>query len=498
MTPLQKACDSAARFQPEVLLTVAMLVVVVIDSIRARWRDAANFTITAAALLAAGVLALQTPRDHFRPLWDGMVTLDSVSVFFKVLLIGASFLVLLMFRRSRELAGLVLSEFYALLLAVTLSNILLATSNDIAMLYLALEMVSVTSYVMVAYMKGDKLSNEASLKYILFGAVSTGVMLYGLTLLYGLTGTTSLPGIRDVLASGIPDESRVALYVIALLVFAGFGFKTAAVPFHFWCPDVYQGAPTPVTAFLSVAPKAAGFAVMMRFFYSGLATPVTGPFDLATDIIDWRPMLSLVCVLTMTVGNIAALTQTNMKRLLAYSSIAHAGYILMGVIAASQNGARSIMMYLLVYVFMNLGAFLVVTLIHYHDGSFDLRDYPGLYRRSPVLTIAMSLFLLSLMGIPPLIGFMGKFYVFAAAVQSGLVWLAVVGALNAAVGAYYYARVLKTMVIDAGNEDKAPITLPPLEYAYVVALVAANVLPLLFWNTIEGWTMASLRLYAGR
>jgi NADH-quinone oxidoreductase subunit N len=498
MTPLQKACDSAARFQPELLLGAALLLVVVVDSIRARWRDAVNFTLTAAALVAAGVLALQTRPEQYRTIWDGMVTLDSVAVFFKVLLIGASLLVLLMFRRSRELSGLVMSEFYALLLAVTLSNLLLATANDIAMLYLALEMVSVTSYVMVAYMKGDKLSNEASLKYILFGAVSTGVMLYGLTLLYGLTGTTSIPGIRDVLASGLPDESRVALYVIALLIFAGFGFKTASVPFHFWCPDVYQGAPTPVTAFLSVAPKAAGFAVMMRFFYSGLATPVTGPFDLATDIIDWRPMLTLVCVLTMTVGNIAALTQTNMKRLLAYSSIAHAGYILMGIVAASQNGARSIMVYLLVYVFMNLGAFLVVTLIHYHDGSFDLRDYPGLYRRSPVLTIAMALFLLSLMGIPPLVGFMGKLYVFAAIVESGPIWLAVVGALNAAVGAYYYARVLKTMIIDAGNEEKGPITLPALDYLSVLLLVAANLLPLLFWSTIEGWTRASLSLYAGR
>jgi NADH-quinone oxidoreductase subunit N len=500
MTPLQTALDSAARFQPELLLTAAMLAVVTIDATRIRIRDQVNFAITALALLAAGVLALQTPHAHFaRPLWDGMVVLDSIAVFFKVLLIGASLLVLLMFQRSRELSGLVLSELYALLLAVTLSNVLLATSNDLAMLYLALEMVSVTSYVMVAYMKGDKLSNEASLKYILFGAVSTGVMLYGLTLLYGLTGTTSLPMIHDVLASGIAPESRMALYVIALLVFAGFGFKTASVPFHFWCPDVYQGAPTPVTAFLSVAPKAAGFAVMMRFFFWGLATPITGsPLNLQTDIIDWRPLLVLVAVLTMTVGNIAALTQTNMKRLLAYSSIAHAGYILMGIVAASENGVRAIMIYLMVYVFMNLGAFLVVTIIHYHDGTFDLRDYPGLYRRAPFLTLAMALFLLSLMGIPPLVGFMGKLYVFAAVVESGPTWLAVVGAVNAAIGAYYYARVLKTMVIDAGNEEKAPIVLPALDYVWVIALVAANILPLLFWGRIEGWARMSLDLYTRR
>jgi len=489
---LKSALESARHFTPELLLAAAMLVVVVIDATRARWRDALNFGLTVAALggaLASCFLLDRTPKT----LWSGMVVLDPISIYFKMLLIGASLLVLVMFRRSRELSGLVLSELYALLLAVTLSNLLLATSNDLVMLYLALEMVSVTSYVMVAYMKGDKLSNEASLKYILFGAVSTGVMLYGLSLLYGMTGTTSLPGIHDALV-GLSDQSRIALYVIALFVLAGFGFKTASAPFHFWCPDVYQGAPTPVTAFLSVAPKAAGFAVMMRFFFSGLATPLGGAWELKADEpIHWQPLLIIVSILTMTIGNIAALTQTNMKRLLAYSSIAHAGYILMGIVAASRNGARAILVYLLAYVFMNLGAFLVVTLVHYHDGTFDLRDYPGLYRRAPLLTLAMAVFLLSLMGIPPLVGFMGKLYVFAAIVESGPAWFAVVGAVNAAIAAYYYARVLKTMVIDAGNEDKPAMKLPALDYVWVVVLLLANVLPLLFWEKIEWWAGESLR-----
>src|SRR5688572_1419937 len=284
---LDAALENCRRFLPELVLTGAMLLVVIIDSIRARWRDTANFAVTAAALATALYLCTRLDLTDEKPIWDGMVVLDPISVFFKILLIAASFLVLVMFRRSRELAGLVMSEMYALLLAVTLSNLLLAASNDLAMLYLALEMVSITSYVMVAYMKGDRLSNEASLKYILFGAVSTGAMLYGLSLMYGLTGTTSLPAIRDFLAAGLSDENRSALYLIALLVFAGFGFKTAAVPFHFWCPDVYQGAPTPVTAFLSVAPKAAGFAVMLRFFSTGLSTPGAGPWDLIVTI-DWQ------------------------------------------------------------------------------------------------------------------------------------------------------------------------------------------------------------------
>ncbi len=497
---MSEVVASLNRFLPELALTGALLLVVLVDAFRLPGRDTVNHALTVAALLLALVLAA---RQDAAPgyLFAGMLAVDPMAVFFKVLLLAASLLVALMFtfRNSRELFGLGQGEFYVLLLAVTLSNLLLAAASDLAMLYLALEMVSITSYVMVAYLKGDRLSNEASLKYILFGAVSTGGMLYGLSLLYGMTGTTSLPAIREFLAAGLTDANRGAVYLIALFVFAGFGFKTAAVPFHFWCPDVYQGAPTPVTAFLSVAPKAAGFAIMARFFFEGLATGGAGAWDLA-GTVNWQAMLMLVSVLTMTVGNVAALTQTNMKRLLAYSSIAHAGYIMMGVVALSENGARALMIYLLAYVVMNLGAFLVVTLVHAHDGTFDLRDYPGLYRRAPFLTLAMGVFLLSLVGIPPLVGFMGKLYVFAAIMEKGreFWWYAVVGAVNAAIAAYYYFRVIKTMVIDAGNEEKPPIRLALADAAWLAVLVAANVLPLLWWNRIEGWAATSLSQYAGR
>jgi NADH-quinone oxidoreductase subunit N len=497
---MQEILTSLRSFLPELALSGALLLVVLVDASGVRGRNPVNRLLTVAALAAALVLAVRL-KDVQGALFSGMVVLDPMAVFFKVLLVGASLLVALMFtfRNSRELSGLGQGEFYALLLAVTVSNMLLAAANDLVMLYLALEMVSITSYVMVAYMKGDRLSNEASLKYVLFGAVSTGAMLYGLSLLYGITGTTSLPGIREVLAAGLTDANRYAVYVIALLVFGGFGFKTASVPFHFWCPDVYQGAPTPVTAFLSVAPKAAGFAIMARFFFQGMATGNVAEWNLASTI-DWPRVLIVVSVLTMTLGNVAALTQTNMKRLLAYSSIAHAGYIMMGVVALSADGARALMIYLLAYVFMNLGAFLVVTLIHRHDGTFDLRDYPGLYRRAPFLTVAMAVFLLSLTGIPPLIGFLGKLYVFAAIIDkgSGYWWYAAVGAINAAIAAYYYFRVLKTMVIDAGNEEKPALRLAVSDLAWLVALVLANVLPLFWWRYVESWTRASLTLYAGR
>ncbi len=431
-----------------------------------------------------------------------MLVLDPMAVFFKLLLIGASLVVVGAFRfsGSRELAGLGQGEFYALLLGVTFSNLLMASANDLAMLYLALEMVSIASYVMVAYLKGDRMSNEASLKYILFGAVSTGGMLYGLSLLYGMTGSTNLSVIRDVLAAGAADANRLPLFVVALLVFAGFGFKTASVPFHFWCPDVYQGAPTPVTAFLSVAPKAAGFAMMLRFFFQGLATDGRRAAGTWPAPSTGRRSLMVISVLTMTLGNVAALTQTNMKRLLAYSSIAHAGYILMGVVALSENGARAMMVYLLAYLFMNLGAFLVVTLIHNQDGTFDLRDYPGLYRRAPFLTVAMAVFLLSLMGIPPLVGFMGKLYVFAAVIESGRRSLV----RDRGRGQRRHRRLL--LRARAEDDDhrrrqrgrRRRSACPDGRRVGRRCSLAANIVPLLFWSRIEGWAQASLSLYAGQ
>jgi NADH-quinone oxidoreductase subunit N len=501
---VQALLQDLHRLRPELLLTAALLLVVCVDAAGAKWRNSVNYALTLAGLLGA-LLLCRGGAGFSGPLFGGMLALDPMAVFFKMVLIGAAFLVLLTFRSARELEGLGMGEFYALMLAVTISNLLLATANDLAMLYLSLEMVSVTSYVMVAYLKGDRMSNEASLKYVLFGAVSTGGMLYGLSLLYGMAGTTSLPAIREFLSAGLTDQNRLAVYVITLLIFAGFGFKTATVPFHFWCPDVYQGAPTPVTAFLSVAPKAAGFAIMLRFFFGGMANAGTGPWDLSGSI-NWPFVLLLVSIATMTLGNVAALTQTNMKRLLAYSSIAHAGYVLMGVVALSENGARGTMIYLLAYLFMNLGAFLVVTLIHYHEGTFDLRDYPGMWRRSPLLTLAMAIFLLSLMGIPPLIGFMGKLYVFAAVIQKAslvddgraLYTLAVIGALNAAVAAYYYARVLKTMIIDEQEGDKPALSLGALDQLWLWGFVAANVLPLLWWTRVELFARGALNLYAGR
>ena len=497
---MEELVRSLVLFRPETALVAGLLLVVLADATLAAWRNAAAKAITLVSLLAALVFAFQLQAaGTSASVFAGQVVVDPLGSAFKVVLVAASLLTVLAFsfRNSKELHGLGQCELYALVLALTFSALLLAASNDLVMLYLSLEMVSITSYVMVAYLKGDRMSNEASLKYVLFGAASTGAMLYGLSLLYGMTGHTSIPAIQEFLAAGVTEANRFAIFAIALLVLAGFGFKVAAVPFHFWCPDVYQGAATPVTALLSVLPKAAGLGIALRFFYGAFSSPAGGPWDLETSL-SWPGLVLLVSVVTMTVGNVAALTQTNMKRLLAYSSIAHAGYLLMGVVALSQNGARALLVYLAAYLFMNLGAFLVVTLVHLHEGTFDLRDYPGLYRRSPLLTVAMAFFLLSLVGIPPFVGFLGKLYVFASVIEKGYGVYAFIGAVNAAIAAYYYFRVLKVMTIDAGNEDKPKLALAFADRAWLVVFALANLAPLVFWSAIDGWVRGSLTLYAGR
>lgn len=479
------ALASLARFLPETTLVIGTLLVVLADSIAAKGRDTLCRLLAVATLAASLFLAGIAPASG--EIWSGMVVIDPLQRLFRILLIAASLLVAVLFvpRNSAELRGVGQGEFYTLLLSLTFANVLLAGSADLVMLYLSLEMVSITSYVMAGYAKGDMFSNEASLKYVLFGAVSTGVMLYGLSLLYGFAGTTRLTGIREALAAGSAPPGFLAL--LGVLVLAGFGFKIAAVPFHFWCPDVYQGAPTPVAALLSVAPKAAGFAVLSRFFLTGWPVPgasVAGDFA-------WPALVVTLSALTMTLGNVAALTQTNMKRLLAYSSIGHAGFILMGLAAASPTGTKGVVVYLVVYLAMNLGAFLVVALIHAEAGTFDLRDYGGLWRRSPLLAVAMAFFLLSLAGVPPLVGFMAKLYVFAAVIERGLIALAVVGALNAALAAYYYFRVLRAMVVDEPTRSPGPLRLASADAAALVVLAAANLVPLLFWNSFERFAASS-------
>ena len=485
------------RFYPELILTAAFLCVVIADLGASTLRRHLTFVLSALGLIFAFFAVLPLFRESAGVLFYGTIALDPMAVFFKCFLILASFLVLLAVPGSKELSQRRLGEFYAILLGVTVALLLLASSEDMVMLYLSLETVSIGSYILVGYLKNDRQSNEAALKYLLFGAVASGCMLYGLTILYGLTGTTKLAVLRDVLVSGAAGENPVILLIATVLVLAGFGFKTAAVPFHFWCPDVYTGAPTPVTAFLSVAPKAAGFAILIRFFFTGLSVPsANADFWTQFRAIDWHLLILFISIITMTLGNIAALRQDNMKRLLAYSSIAHAGYIFMGVVVLTSQGLQSVLIYLITYLFMNLGAFLVVIEVFNFTGSFDLKDYRGLYRRSPFLTISMTIFLLSLMGIPPFAGFFGKLYVFGAAVNTNLAWFAVVGALNSVVAVYYYARVIKTMIIEE-TDATSRIRIPWTSHILVWIMLLPTVGLMLFWSRIQQWTLYSMKLFLG-
>jgi len=484
-------------FLPELVVTAAFLAVIGVDIAFLRLRRSLSFLVAGTGLLAALALAVPQFGQPAQTLFYGTIALDDMAVFFKGFLLVTSFLVLLSAPASRELARAHLGEFYALLLGVTLGMMLLASSVDSIMLFLSLELVSLGSYVMVGYLSSDRQSNEASLKYILFGAVSTGAMLYGLSILFGLTGSTKMVVMREALAQGSAMQGNTLAVVVAtVLVLAGFGFKTAAVPFHFWCPDVYTGAPTPVTAFLSVAPKAAGFAALIRFFLTGMSDTSAANWN-TLGAIDWTLVLLVLSVVTMIFGNVAALRQTNMKRLLAYSSIAHAGYIFMGAVVLTADGIQSVLVYLVTYLFMNLGAFIVVIEVYNQTGSFDIDDYRGLYRRSPFLTIAMSLFLLSLMGIPPFAGFFGKLYVFAAAVRNDLAWYAAVGALNSVIAVYYYASVIKTMVIEDGAADAPVIPVSWANQILVWVLLIPTAALMLVWDSVQRLTAGSIGFFTG-
>ena len=488
---------SLKYFLPELTLVLTLLVVVAVDiALRGREdRRLGTILLALAGLVMAGVFTVMLQEAPQGALFSRMLVLDHFGLLFRFLFIVTALLVLFLSVPSRELAGVNQGEFFALLLAVTVSMMWMATSINLLMIYLALEMVSVGSYIMVGYLKEERLSNEASLKYILFGAVSTGTMLYGLSLLFGLTGTLDLYGIRAVLMNeGMLSQSGPALLFIVILVLAGIGFKTAAVPFHFWCPDVYTGAPTPVTAFLSVGPKVAGFAVLVRFFFGGMAQPAgDGSWQMVG--VNWQALLIGVSVATMTLGNIAALLQTNLKRLLAYSSIAHAGYILMGAVVLSEEGIQAMLAYMVIYLFMNLGAFVVVMVIYDQLGSFDVKDYGGIWKRSPMLTIAMSIFLLSLMGIPPFAGFLAKFYIFAAVIRAGLGWFAVVGVLNSAIAVFYYMKVLKAMVIEEGTTgDSSEIALHPIYAGLLIVLLVPNVAGLVLWGYLDQITEYSMKI----
>ena len=471
---------------PEIGLAILALLVLAFDL---AWRGKGKRGLgwlTAGGLVIIFLLTLflSRPGEASAQVWGGMLRHDWLSFSFTLLFIFGAAATSLFAMDMKPLGQK--GEFYALMLVSTIGMSLMASSADLIMLFLAIETTSIPLYILAGFYKQDNKSTEAGYKYFLFGAMTSAVMLYGFSLIYGFTGTTDIYAITEMVVTG--DVALPLAIGTLILVMVGFGFKISVVPFHFWAPDVYEGAPTPVAGFLSTASKAAGFAVLMRVLLTVYADPEVIPY--------WVIVVAALSVFSMTLGNALALPQKNIKRLLAYSSIAHAGYALIGVAALSELGIASVVFYLVVYVVTNLAAFGVVAAFWRISGSDQISDYAALSRRSPKLALIMLVTFLSLAGMPPLGGFVAKFFVFAAAVNAGLVWLAIIGVLNAIVGLYYYLVVLKVVYLFRSEEEDKPVPLTR-PYAMALTILVAGIILLgtLFGPWAEWSTRAAAALF---
>lgn len=475
---------------PEILLVILIVAVLTYDRVlkpaeRRRVGLLAAWGSIVILLITVGLWLLFDEPDPARSLqesllWGGMIRSDLVTLVFRVMFLTAVAVVSLI---SLDVPALQRGEYFALLLSATIGFSFMAAGADMIMLFLSIETASISLYILAGFLTSDRKSTEAGIKYFVYGAFASALMLYGLSLIYGVTGQTNIYVVASMVAraGAIPAAINGLFLLATVMIIAGFGFKISAVPFHFWTPDVYEGAPSPVTAFVSTASKAAGFAVFLRVFTAGaLGTP---NFE-----NEWWAMLVAITIVTMTLGNLLAIFQSNIKRMLAYSSIAQAGYAMIGLVALTPDGSGAAMFYLLMYVFTNVAAFGVVVLVSKETGSEEMEDFYGLSRRAPYLALAMLLALLSLGGIPPTAGFIGKFFVFKAAVDAELWWLALIGVLNAFIGLYYYLSVVKYMYLYRSEEEAERI---PVSRAARVAL-ALSVIGIIYLGVAAGpafeWT----------
>jgi len=434
-----------ALFTPEISLVGFAVLVILLDLFVRRKGWLAVVSIVGLLVSAGFAVSLWdvTPQAIF----NHMLAVDNYAVFFKLLFMGIAVLVILASNDYVSKFERFQGEFYALIMLSTLGMMLMASTTELISLFVSLELVNLSLYALVAFLKDAK-STEASLKYLLLSSIASAVLLFGMALVFGFTGKTQLGdiarAIQSMSLSGMLDSP--ALFLGVVLMLAGFGFKIAMVPLHMWVPDVYEGAPTPVTAYLSVGSKSAGFAIILRVFYSAFILPGNLSFD-------WSIFFAVVAAVTMTMGNILAIQQGNIKRMLGYSSIAQAGYIMVGLAAVGLSpltvtaGQSSVLFFLFSYSLTNLGAFIAVIAITNRINSDQIDDFSGMGKRSPLISLALTLSLISLIGMPPAVGFMAKFYLFGTAVQQGLLWLVIIAVLNSVISAYYYLRVVKVMWI---------------------------------------------------
>lgn len=483
---------------PEIALTTTLIVVVLFDLIfnkSQKWLP----VLTLAGILIAFILVvlhfgLNSPAFHYGTN-NNLLSIDNLSSYFKGLILITSFFVVLFSIFSAEIKSCRdrHGEYYSLLLGMMIGMFFLVSANDLIMIYLSMELLSLSSYVLAGFVKNSIRNSEASLKYVIYGGVSSGIMLFGISLIYGLTGSTNLNEINTILRSATSID--IVFIFSVLLILAGVGFKISVVPFHFWTPDVYEGAPITITAYLSVASKAAGFAVLIRLvkavFFAGISQ---GGYWNILPYFDWQTMLVIISIITMTLGNFTALWQDNLKRMLAYSSIAHAGYILLGIAVLSDQGLTAVLIYFAIYMFMNLGAFLIVMLIANKIGTENIDDYKGLGYSIPFLGTILAIFLVSLVGLPPTAGFIAKLYLFVALVDANMIVVAIIALLNTVVSLYYYIRVLKNMYLVRDENKFVKIEMKPLSFITVLLLVIPVIVFGIYFTPIVDFAKLSIQI----
>ncbi len=483
--------NSIPYFVPELMLSATFLLVLIGEIVTKRSTYGGFGLITLGGLIATAFLSLQLYKLPETSLFFRMIVVDNFGIFFKVIFAVSAILVVLFSMNSPELEKYSAGEYYCLIIAVVLGMNLLASSTNLLMIWLALELVSIPSYLLAGFLKEDKLSTEAALKFVIYGSVSTAIMLFGFSYLYGMTGAYEINDIRAALKAG--EINSTVLLITVSLILVGIGYKIASVPFHFWLPDVFQGSPTAITAFFSYGPKAAGLALLIRFFYGVFAEG--GPAYEVVGGLYWPALMAMMAAITMTVGNVVAIWQTSMKRMLGYSSIAHVGYMLMGFVLLRQDGIQAILFYLMIYMVMNLGAFLVVIALSGQMESDDLSQYRGLAARSQFASAILGIFMLSLTGIPPFAGFIGKFYLFAAAVHAEFYWLVIVAVLNSVVSFVYYGGVVRRMYLEEASSN-TPIVLPSLSRTLLVILAIAVLAMGVYWSPIADYSERSARFFS--
>ena len=492
MTNLQ----SLEFFIPELILTITILAALITDLFVKKSKTNMIGWVLGVGLVVVGLSVHNLSSVPPTTLFLDMIVIDPFSSFMKIIIILSTLLVIVASWVNDELENYRKGEYFTIMGIMVMGLFLMTSSVDIIMLYISIEVVSIMSFVLAAYLKLDTRSNEAGLKYVIYGAFSSGVMLFGLSIVYGLAGSTNYFAIQDTLSS-LDGSANPALIMALLMIFAGFGYKISSVPFHFWTPDVYEGSPSTITAYLSVAPKAAGFAMIIRFFHQvfsdsiGLTSNAIGSTDLP-----WPEIIGVLAVVTMTMGNLVAIQQKSIKRMLAYSSIAHAGYMMLALPVLSMEAVESVMIYLFIYVFMNLGSFFIVIFVKNKTGGESFEDFEGLGWKMPIVGAFMTLFMLSLTGLPPTAGFVGKLYIFKTLVGAGseFLWLVVAGGVNSVISLYYYFHVVKVMFLGGKRSDV--ITYPPSTmFGLMIFTAVPSLLLGLYWNPLASWVKDSLVFY---